>query len=169
MCMCSTSLAAAASPKKMVWPWDSRKRLSKRSKTSLHGWWIDAITVRPSRDKFFKVVMTKKAEALWCASQQKNQLHNISTTSSWFPILLFESSSFSLSRICSMDIHDPQKTWLSSRFINMVLRVPSWSLPSRTVIFKTLLMILMNWWFSISQRGATCLQWGHLHLSNFIS
>jgi len=33
-----TSLAAAASPKKMVWPCESRKRSSNRSKTSLQGW-----------------------------------------------------------------------------------------------------------------------------------
>ncbi len=59
-----TSLAAAASPKKMVWPCESRKRSSNRSKTSLQGWWMEAMTVRPSLARFFNVVITKKAEAL---------------------------------------------------------------------------------------------------------
>jgi hypothetical protein len=48
-----------AAPKKIVWPLESRNRFSNRSKTSLLGWWMEAMTVRPSRDKFFNVVITK--------------------------------------------------------------------------------------------------------------
>lgn len=59
-----TSWAKPAAPKKMVWPPESRNKLSNRANTSLLGWWMEAITVRPSLDKFFRVVITKYAEAL---------------------------------------------------------------------------------------------------------
>ena len=56
--------ASEAAPKYTVLPPDRRKSMSKSSNTSLLGWWIEAMTVRPSMARFRIVCVTKKAEAL---------------------------------------------------------------------------------------------------------
>ena len=45
-------------------PLESRKSMSKSSNTSLLGWWMDAITVRPSLARPRSVCVTKNADEL---------------------------------------------------------------------------------------------------------